>query len=297
MNTKNKILFLGGDARQEIAAIKLSGRGRRVSSFALSEERQKGVIREASLSDALRDAKALILPLPSSADGVTLNAPSYGGDALRLRELLDAYFSAVGCDAKVIGGRIPIAIYEYALNKGFKVIDYFSSEAFQIKNAYTTAEGALFVAMENLKKNVRGASFTVTGYGRIARSLVRLLIGLGGSVCVLARKESDLAFATLDGASASQISKSSLKIACRESDVIFNTVPAWLFDGEVLEEMSEETLIIDLASSPGGVDLGAAKRLSSRVLWASSLPGKYAPESAGELIAECVSEILDREGI
>ena len=60
----------------------------------------------------------------------------------------------------------------------------------------------------------------------------------------------------------------------------------------VLSSLNKDTLIIDLASAPGGVDVSAAKRLSSRVLWASSLPGKYAPESAGELIANCIADII-----
>ena len=59
--------------------------------------------------------------------------------------------------------------------------------------------------------------------------------------------------------------------------------------------IDKKTLIIDLASSPGGVDVSAAKKLSSRVLWASSLPGKYAPESAGELIGECIEGIMAAE--
>ena len=61
--------------------------------------------------------------------------------------------------------------------------------------------------------------------------------------------------------------------------------------------MDKNTLIIDLASSPGGVDVSAAKKLNSRVLWASSLPGKYAPESAGELIADCIGDIISEGNV
>jgi dipicolinate synthase subunit A len=78
-------------------------------------------------------------------------------------------------------------------------------------------------------------------------------------------------------------------------DIIFNTVPTWLFLEDFLLKINKNTLIVDLASSPGGVDVSAAKKLSSRVLWASSLPGKYAPESAGELIASCIKNIISEE--
>ena len=59
--------------------------------------------------------------------------------------------------------------------------------------------------------------------------------------------------------------------------------------------MDRDTFIIDLASVPGGVDILAAKELGANVLWATSLPGKYAPVSAGRLIANCVDNILRGE--
>ena len=57
-----------------------------------------------------------------------------------------------------------------------------------------------------------------------------------------------------------------------EFDVIFNTVPSLLFTRDVLKRIKKDTLIIDLASRPGGVDFSAAKELGLRVIWALSLP-------------------------
>ena len=39
--------------------------------------------------------------------------------------------------------------------------------------------------------------------------------------------------------------------------------------------------------------LRAAKELGSNVSWATSLPGKYAPRSAGDIIAACVMRIIE----
>ena len=74
--------------------------------------------------------------------------------------------------------------------------------------------------------------------------------------------------------------------------VIFNTVPHWLFTEEVLQRISKDTLLIDLASAPGGVDAQAAGALGISVIFALSLPGKYAPETAGEIIAQTVLSAL-----
>ena len=90
--------------------------------------------------------------------------------------------------------------------------------------------------------------------------------------------------------------QNALERLCHGYDVIYNTVPHWLFDRPFLEEVERSTFLIDLASVPGGVDVCAAKELSSNVLWATSLPGKYAPMSAGALIADCVVSILNKEG-
>ena len=69
---------------------------------------------------------------------------------------------------------------------------------------------------------------------------------------------------------------------------VFNTVPYWLFSDEVLRRMEPNSLLIDLASAPGGVDANAATAHGIRVIWALALPGKYAPLTAGEIIADTI---------
>lgn len=287
MKKIKKLIFLGGDARQKIAAQGFIDAGHTVKILFCEESEAPNV------EDALFSADIAVLPLPSSTDGVSLNAPLWKANGIKLSEIVDS----LSPKTLLIGGRIPESTVVSAQEKGVRVIDYFKSEAFQIENAYTTSEAALSIAMNNIKKNVRGASFAVTGYGRIARTLTELLLKLGAKVCVLARKESDLAWARLAGANAKRIDERSVGSLCEGYDVIFNTVPTWLFFEDFLLRLDKQTLIIDLASSPGGVDVSAAKKLSSNILWASSLPGKYAPESAGRLIGECIKNIISEADI
>ena len=47
-------------------------------------------------------------------------------------------------------------------------------------------------------------------------------------------------------------------------DVVFNTIPPVVLTREILEKMAKEALIIDIASSPGGVDFQAAADLNIR---------------------------------
>jgi len=79
-------------------------------------------------------------------------------------------------------------------------------------------------------------------------------------------------------------------------DLIINTVPATVLGKERLEEVRKGSLVIDLASKPGGVDMQAAQQLGVKVVWALSLPGKVAPVTAGKAIAKTIYNILREQG-
>lgn len=294
MNEKNKIAFLGGDARQYIAARELTRCGYECCIWGCREQGIDGVPDAESIYEAMRNAVAIVLPLPTSPDGVCLNCqPDESGEVPRLDNILDCILKNE--KPAVIGGKLPLSFVAAANKKGMLCFDYFESEVFQIKNAYITAEAALSIAMENTNKTVRDSRFAVTGYGRISKQLVSLLRALGARVTVLARKESALALAELEGCGTASLSGDHGE-ALRELesgyDVIFNTVPSLIFGREFFERVDSDTLIVELASAPGGIDIQEARSSGKRVLWALALPGKYAPGSAGAIISECVYKYL-----
>ena len=45
------------------------------------------------------------------------------------------------------------------------------------------------------------------------------------------------------------------------------------------------------------IDFAAAKDKGIEAVWALSLPGKYAPESAGAIIADVLDELFESEGL
>ena len=76
-----------------------------------------------------------------------------------------------------------------------------------------------------------------------------------------------------------------------------NTIPAAVLTESVLAQLRPGSLIVDLASRPGGTDFDAAARLGHRAIHALSLPAVCAPETAGEAVAQTVCSILsEREG-
>ena len=295
---KNKIAILGGDLRQYSAAVTLNNNWD-VHLWGLYNTRDSndGISFCDDLGEAVDGAVGVILPLPASSDGVYLNCPF--GDSINKIRISDI-IQLIDAKCIVIGGKIPAETVCRAESRGVKIIDYFDSEEFQIENAYITAEAAVSIAMNSLEKTIRGSRIAITGFGRISKHLIKLLDAIGAEITVVARKSSDLAWVSSYGCETVKIGecpelKENIFKISHGYDVIYNTVPHWLFDRAFLEKMDKKTFIIDLASVPGGVDICAANELRANVLWAASLPGKYAPVSAGRLIASCVDGILKEE--
>lgn len=292
MNDYTKIGVVGGDPRSlEVIKI-LADAGHEVAAWGFgSLALAPSAVRVKDISDAIKNSRAIILPLPASPDSVNLNCPLHEGDSPKLSRVFDM----VEKDALVLGGKFSPKIKDELENRRLSYIDYFELEEFQIKNAVPSVEGALSVAMEKLPITLHGAKCAVVGYGRIGKLLSRALDSLGAHVSVAARKSSDLAWIKALGYT--PLHTSALASLSRGYDVIFNTAPARLFDSALLSKFSKDTLIVDLASAPGGVDHIAAKALGLSSVHATSLPGKVAPVTAGRIIGECVLDMLAKRGI
>ncbi len=297
MNNKPTLAVLGGDMRQYAAANEMCKRDVDIYTYGLCTQvcDMPNLNRAQSIRQAVTGASAVILPLPASTDEKLLNCPAIkSSERVSLADIVDIMEEG----AHLLGGRIPASIIERARKKGIFTEDYFLSEKLQIKNAYITAEAAVSIAMNSLDRCIKGARFAVTGTGRISRLLAELLIKLGANVTVAGRNADTLAYFELLGCKTLQIGNDTWNRALLHGyDIIFNTVPSWLFDKDFLAKCDKKMLMVELASAPGGIDICSARELSANVLWGSSLPGKYAPLSAGELIAECVCDYLEGEGV
>jgi dipicolinate synthase subunit A len=157
------------------------------------------------------------------------------------------------------------------------------------------------VAMNELPVTIDGIHAAIIGYGRIGSLLAERLRALGAEVTVYARRSEQCTLARLHHHRAA-------RLLCREGEtvlesipadlrVIFNTVPSRILAGRVLEMLPPECLLIDLASAPGGIDHAAARAMGLHTVWATALPGKCAPESAGRILAEVLHEILSERMI
>ncbi|MBR2405944.1 MAG: dipicolinate synthase subunit DpsA [Clostridia bacterium] len=287
MRTIETFAVIGGDLRSAYLAGALAADGYRVITAGFDgTELPACVTACTNAAQAIALADCVILPLPVSTDGVNVNAPFS-----RVSIPLETVVQAVREDQLLFGGQISDAFRRELSLRGLTAADYFCREELAVLNAVPTAEGAIQLAMEELPITLAGSRCLITGYGRIGRVLARLLTALDASVTVAARRCSDRAWAQAQGCRSVEIDA----VSRERYDVIFNTVPYKLFTREVLEGLDKSTLLIDLASRPGGVDFNAAAELRLKTIWALSLPGRVAPQSAGVIIKKTVLNMIKEE--
>jgi dipicolinate synthase subunit A len=289
-----KIGFVGGDRRQSATAVFLANRGYECAVFGLEPDVKLpaecnsggGITRSASLCGAVKGAAMVVLPLPATNDGIRVNCPS--GCDIKLTDI----FGLISPSQIITGGRLGETIHKLADDSGVKLIDYYEREELAVGNAVPTAEGAVAIAMAEMPITLHGAKVLIYGYGRVGRVLAKTLRALEADVTVAARKPEDFVWIKINGCHTQNIYQPP---ECRP-DVVFNTVPAPVLCREALSALEPGTLLIELASKPGGIDMKAAEELGHRVIWALSLPGRVAPVTSGNIIGECLMAILNEEG-
>lgn len=278
-------LCVGGDARQIYTSRRLADFGK-VYTFKINDSSGKC---RPLYSLAQPECSADVLVLPMMSEGLCV--PCCGGGTISCLDLSQHLKKG----AVVTGGRLTVDVIEYFSALGFEVCDYFKREELVVKNCIPTAEGALQLAMQEMGRTVFGSRTLIIGYGRVAKAAARLFQAVGADVSCTARSLSAVAEAHNSGCKAFLLSE--LYGMLSGFDLIINTVPAMILDEPMLEAVSKDTVIIDLASKPGGVDHEAAARLNRREIHALALPGKVAPITAGEIIAEAVCNLVTEKGI
>ena len=281
MEMKKVFALLGGDNRQQQVADLLRRDGHTVSLWGLGEE-------NTPLAEAVR-ADCVVLPLPVSRDGGHLFAP-----LSRQTPPLEELWPRLTEGQLVCGGNVNEPVRSAAGRHGVEIADYFAREEVQIANAVPTAEGAIALAMKQRDRTLHRSRCLVIGYGRIGKVLAQRLDAMGAQVTVSARKRSDLAWIRAFGYHAAETGR--LAEILTQVDVVFNTVPALVLNGDLLGRLPGDSLVIDLASEPGGVDFDAAMERGCQAIWARGLPGQVAPATAGEVIRDAIYHILEERG-
>jgi hypothetical protein len=236
---------------------------------------------EKVLSEKIGDSLAgrlLLLPIPTTRDGVHITGTDIS---------LSAILSYVDSETVTVGYGIPQNIVEKIRSLGRAVFDASADEEFLSVNAEITARGVLGWILTEMKKDLSDLKVGIIGYGRIGKSLLRLLLFLGADVTVYTTKEAVACELCAEGVFARVFP---WKVCDDGLDLLVNTAPAVLLSMEEESRFLQNAKILDLAS---GKIFGECDNLTKL----SSIPEAFYPISAGAVYAERIIKYLDSEGM
>ncbi|MEH7382576.1 dipicolinic acid synthetase subunit A [Bacillus sp. JJ1533] len=171
-----------------------------------------------------------------------------------------------------------------------KLVRLFERDDVAIYNSIPTVEGTIMMVIQHTDITIHNSDVAVLGLGRVGMSVARSFAALGANVKVGARKTEHIARITEMGLTPFQLSNLSNEV--KDIDVCINTVPHLIVTASVISKMPAHTLIVDLASKPGGTDFRYAEKRGIKALLAPGLPGIVAPKTAGQIVANVLSQLL-----
>ena len=155
----------------------------------------------------------------------------------------------------------------------------------QLKDPFYQAENASITARCSLKlieRDLKNLSVLVLGWGRIGKCLGKFLTEAGAEVTIAARKENDVAMVRALGYGGIFLHEASPLLP--RFDAVINTIPAMVLSASGCRK---DCVLLELASQPGMV--------GDNIIDGRGLPGKYAPEESGRLIARTILRLCKEE--
>lgn len=286
IDMEKSITVVGGDLRIVKLIEMLDKDGYKVYTYGLENSEEVLNMERVELCPTLEEAvsasKVVVGPIPLSSDRKRLSMP-FGRNNVELADFVKALNGKY-----LIAGNI--GIKEDLDANGIQFTDLLKREEFSVLNTIATAEGTIQIAMEETQRTLHGSNVLVMGFGRIGKVLAKMLDGIGAKVYCEARKNEDISWIKAYGYN--PIHLNDLNENLNKFDIIINTIPFQILDEERLNLVKKESIIIDLASNPGGVDRRAAREKNLKVIWALSLPAKVAPLTSAEFIKETIYHVL-----
>lgn len=292
MLVNQKILIVGGDSRQLEVIQKLAEAQAElyIAGFEKWTSLPDGRIRHVRLSEAwFRECPVVILPAVGIGPSGEVGAPYAAKELVLTVDML----AAIPANGLIITGSVNPFLLEACNKRNIRVEEVYARDDVAILNSIPTAEGAVMLAMQHTDITIHGSSVIVLGLGRVGMTLARTLKNLGSAVRVGVREPELCARALEMGLQPFHPDK--LEEEAGSADILFNTIPALIITSSVIGRMAAASLIVDLASKPGGTDFLAAEEAGIKAIAALGLPGKVAPRTAGRILGNAIIQILKRE--
>lgn len=235
---------------------------------------------EVTIANEVEQAEYVMFPIPFTKDKVHIT-----GEDVLIEDVIKKCINKT-----IFSGGIPKEFKRQMEINNVIYYDLMELDEVALLNAIPTAEGAIAKAMELTNETIHGANILVLGFGRVAKILADKLKGLNANVFCAARSKKDLAHIKALGYNVVDINQ--MGDCLDKMDVIFNTVPTLILGEKKLKLLNTDSVIIDLASSPGGVDFEKAKELGITAVLELGIPAKVAPKSAAKYLKESIDKVI-----
>ncbi|MCL2377410.1 MAG: hypothetical protein FWC76_08475 [Defluviitaleaceae bacterium] len=199
----------------------------------------------------------------------------------------DAYFAAIKQGAAIFSGIKNTYLARKCDEHGIAYHIMMDNTEIAKKNAVPTSEGVIAYLVANRERTIAGSRMLIIGYGICGQDLARRLSALGADVYTLVRNEEKEALAQIDGVAPIYLQG----LFDHNFDVIINTVPSTVLTDEAIKQLGG-TLLVDIASRPYGFNMALAKSLNEKSALLPGIPGKYAVQTAGEILGQYIDDIL-----
>jgi dipicolinate synthase subunit A len=291
MLTGLQIAVIGGDARQIEIIRKLTELDAKLSliGFEQLDHSFTGAIKEKIEELDFSNVDAVILPVPGTGlDGQIETI--FSNEKVVLTEEIVANTPS---HCKFYSGITNSYLSGILKKVNRPLVQLFERDDVAIYNSIPTVEGTIMLAIQHTDFMIHGSNIVVLGLGRVGMSVARTFHALGAKVKVGARKSEHIARITEMGLTPFHLLD--IETSVSDTDICINTIPYPVVTASVISKMPAHTLIIDLASKPGGTDFRYAEKRGIKAILAPGLPGIVAPKSAGQILANVLAQLLKED--
>lgn len=291
MLTGLQIAVIGGDARQLEVIRKLTELDAKVTLIGFEQldsgftSASKELITDANFNEI----DAILLPVPGTNNEGVVDTIFSNEKVILTKEILDS----TPAHCTVYSGISNQYLNGIIKESNRKLVKLFERDDVAIYNSIPTVEGTIMMVIQHTEYTIHNSKVAVLGLGRTGMSVARTFHSLGAKVKVGARKSEHIARIVEMGLEPFEFKN--IEEAVKDIDVCINTVPSLIVTASVISKMQPHSLIIDLASKPGGTDFRYAEKRGIKALLAPGLPGIVAPKTAGQIIANVLTQLLKED--
>ncbi|MBQ9234811.1 MAG: hypothetical protein IJ167_12370 [Lachnospiraceae bacterium] len=166
-------------------------------------------------------------------------------------------------------------------------VDYLMIDELTTINAKLTAKGIIKNAIKN-NAVLEKSNCLVTGFGFCGKAIAELLTNdkIDANVDVMVRRRE--LKPVIENAGFGFVDMNDTSVNFEKYSYVFNTVPALIINDTMIDKLSKNVMIFDIASGEGGVDFKYCEEKDIFAIQCLGIPGKEYPQEAGNAIADTI---------